>query len=248
MKPEDYCVLFNDSLTRNETIVFSCNCTIRYSGRAESYLGEGDRMVMVKSDKALLVHQPTGNAPINYMKPNTSHTLRMENGKMVLRSQNMAEKERMEISISKIHFFNSHKLQDGQTITVAGTEDDMSDMIYKNPELIEEGFKPVSQEEQTKYGFIDVLGVDKNGTLTVIECKRYRAELSAATQLRRYVEKIMVSKGITKVRGILAAPKITENAQKMLEDWGFEFKSINPPKYLEEYTKKQSRLDLYSDE
>ena len=90
-----------------------------------------------------------------------------------------------------------------------------------------------------------MLGVDKNGVLTVVECKRYRAELSAATQLRIYVEKIMVSKGITKVRGILAAPKITPNAEKMLNDWGFNFVSVKPPKYLEEYDKKQAKLDGY---
>ncbi len=246
MKPEDYCTLINDALSRNETIVLSSKCKIRYSGRAESYLDWGDRIIMIKSDNALIVHQPTGNAPINYMKPQTSHTTRIEQGKIVLKSQNLTQKENMEISIDKIHFLNSHKLEDGQSINIAGTEEDMSNMIYKNPEMIEQGFKPVSQEEQTKYGFIDVLGIDKNGTLTVIECKRYRAELSAATQLRRYVEKIMITKGITKVRGILAAPKITENAEKMLNDWGYEFKTINPPKYLEEFDKKQSRLDFFN--
>ena len=121
----------------------------------------------------------------------------------------------------------------------------MSNMLYANPELIEDGFKPVSREEQTKYGFIDVFGTDKNGVLTIVECKRYCADLSAVTQLRRYVEKMMVSKGITKVRGILAAPKITENAEKMLEDWGFSFKSIKPPKYLEEFDKRQAKLDKF---
>ena len=136
-------------------------------------------------------------------------------------------------------------MEDGQKVHTKGTEEDMSDMIYANPHVIEDGFKPVSQEEQTRYGFIDVLGVDKQGVLTIVECKRYCAELSAVTQLRRYVEKVMVSKGITKVRGILAAPKITENAKKMLEDWGFEFKSINPPKYFEEFDKKQARLDAF---
>ena len=72
--------------------------------------------------------------------------------------------------------------------------------------------------------------------------KRYCADLSSVTQLRRYVEKIMVSKGIIKVRGILAAPKITENAKKMLEDWGFSFVQVHPPKYLEEYNKNQKNL------
>ena len=245
MNSEDYCVLFADALVRQETLTFACKCTVRYSGRAESYLDLGDRLVTIKSDGALIIHQPFGNAPINYMKPGTSHSLKLENGKLIMRSKHILQKEQIDMKIEKIHFFNSHKLEDAQSIIVSGTEDDMSDMIYKNPHMIEEGFKPVSQEEQTVYGFIDVLGVDKNGTLTVIECKRYCAELSAVTQLRRYVEKIMVTKGISKVRGILAAPKITENAKTMLEDWGFEFKSINPPKYFEEHDKKQARLDFF---
>lgn len=241
----DYITLLADALKRNETIVFGCTCTIRYSGRAESYLGEGDRIILIKSDNALLVHQPMGNAPINYMKPGTGYTVRLDDNKLVLKATNILEKEHMEITIYRVHFFNAHKLADSQTITVAGTEEDMSNMIYKNPELIEAGFRPVSQEEQTKYGFIDVLGTDKNGTLTVVECKRYCADLAAVTQLRRYVEKLMASKGITKVRGIIAAPKITPNAEQMLKDWGFSFVSVKPPKYLEEFDKKQQRLSAF---
>jgi len=247
MKLKDYSTLLSDALGRNETIVLGCKCSIRYSGRAESFLGGGDRVIMIKSDKAILVHQPTGNAPINYMKPQSTHTVVFENGELLLKSKNLPLKEFLDISIAKIHFFNSHKLEDSQTILIAGTEEDMSNMLYENPELIEEGFKPVAREEQTKYGFIDVFGNDKNGTLTVVECKRYCADLSSVTQLRRYVEKIMISKGISKVRGILAAPKITENAKRMLEDWGFDFKSIKPPKYLEEFDKRQTKLELFGE-
>jgi hypothetical protein len=241
----EYITLLNDALKRNETIVFGCTCTIRYSGRAESFLGEGDRVIIIKSDNALLVHQPMGNAPINYMKPGTGYSAGIDGNKLVLKASNILEKEKMEITIYRLHFFNAHKLQDGQTITVAGTEEDMANMLYRNPELVEPGFRPVSQEEQTKYGFIDVLGTDKDGTLTVVECKRYSADLSAVTQLRRYVEKIMASKGISKVRGIIAAPKITPNAEQMLKDWGYCFVLVKPPKYLEEFDKKQQRLDTF---
>ncbi len=240
---KEYCDLFNDAIKRNETTIIGCKCSIKYSGRAESYLEQGDRVIMIKSDNALLVHQPTGNAPINYMKPGTNHSLIINDKKLLLKSQNLALKEFMEIEINKIHFFNSHKLEDGQNITIAGTEEDMSNMIYNKPELIEQGFKPASREEQTKYGFIDVMGVDKNGMLTIIECKRYCADLGAVTQLRRYVEKIMISKGITKVRGIIAAPKITQNAEQMLKDWGYEFKVVRPPKHYEKFDKKQKTLE-----
>jgi len=241
----EYRTLLKDALKRNETVIITCKCSVKYSGRAESQLAEGDRIIIIKSDNTLLVHQPTGNTPVNYMKPHANHNLVLENGKIVLKATNQLLKESMDIRISRIYFFNSYKLEDGENILVTGTEADMANMIYENPSKIEQGFKPVSKEEQTKYGFIDVLGVDSNGILTVVECKRYSADLSAVTQLRRYVEKLMISKGITKVRGILAAPKITPNALRMLQDWGYSFASVIPPKYMEEANKKQSKLDYF---
>jgi hypothetical protein len=245
LEQQDYVNLLNDALRRNETVIIACNCSIRYSGRAESLLEDGDRVIIIKADNTLLVHQPSGNNPINYMKQNTTHTLVLTDKKMILQSRNLALKENMDITINKMYFFNSQRLEDGRSIVISGTEADMAKMLYDNPEMIEKGFAPVSQEEQTKYGFIDVLGIDKEGILTVVECKRYCADLGAVTQLRRYVERLMVSKGITKVRGIIAAPKITPNAQKMLEDWGYSFVSVKPPKYLEDFNKKQSRLDNF---
>lgn len=241
----EYRTLLQDALKRNETVIITCKCSVKYSGRAESYLPDGDRILIIKADNTLLVHQPTGNNPINYMKSNTCHDLVLEDGKIVLKARNQMQKESMDIIINKIYFFNSYKLEDGQNIIITGTEGDMAQMLYENPEKIEKGFRPVSQEEQTKYGFIDVLGIDKDEILTAVECKRYCADLSAVTQLRRYVEKLMISKGITKVRGILAAPKITPNAKKMLEDWGYSFITVMPPKYMEELNKKQSRLDYF---
>ncbi len=245
LKHEDYCTLFNDAINRNETVVFGCNCTVRYSGRAESFLDKGDRIIIIKSDNTLLIHQPSGNNPVNYMKPGTSHILVSDGRNLLLKSKNIAQKDFMDVIIDEVYFFRSYKLEDGQSIIVTGTEEDMANMLYENPHMIEEGFKPVSKEEQTKYGFIDVFGYDRDRILTVVECKRYTADLGAVTQLRRYVEKIMISKGVSKVRGILVAPKITINAEKMLTDLGFKFVSIRPPRYLEEFDKKQQRLDEF---
>ncbi len=242
-KLNELCNLFKDALNRNESIIMGCRCKINYSGRAESFLDVGDRILLIKSDNTLLVHQPQGNNPINYMKPNTTHNLIYDEKKLFLKSNNISLKESMNIEIDRVYFFNTHKLEDGQNITICGTEADMSKMIYDDPSLVEEGLKPVSQEEQTIYGFIDVLCTDKKGILTIIECKRYSADLAAVTQLRRYVEKVKASKGITQVRGILAAPKITPNAKQMLEDWGFIFASVKPPKQYENFDKKQKTLE-----
>lgn len=240
-----YPMLIDDALLHKECIVLSCKCEVWYSGRAEAYLSLGDRLIIIKEDATLLIHQPTGNNPINYMKSGTRHSMIYNGTNLFLNSRNLELKEFLDIRIQHIYFFNSSKLDDTQSIQIAGTEKDMSDMIYEKPNLIEDGFKPLSREEHTRYGFIDIFGYDKKNVLTVIECKRYVGDLKAVTQLRRYVERIKESKGIQDVRGILACPKISPNAQKMLLDWGLEYRSIEPPKYLERFNKAQKKLEYF---
>ncbi len=241
----DYAGKIKNALDAGDVIIIGADCEVTYSGRAESFLPSGDRIVIIKSDKSLIVHQPKGTAPVNYMKQGTVHEI-SENGKnILLKARNSAMKEFMEIEFSKIHFVHCQKFEDDREIELQGTEKHMSDMIMKNPGLIGNDFRPLSREEHTKYGFIDVFGHDKDNNLVVVECKRFNGDLNAVTQLRRYVEKIKALKGIKNVRGILACPAISANALKMLEDWGFEYRKIEPPKHLERHKKNQKALDEF---
>lgn len=236
---------FEESAKKNEFIVFFCKCRIVYSGRAEAKLGKGDRLVSVKQDGTIFVHQPDGGNPINYMKAGGSIDLIKQDYGLLFKGYNSATKEYLELDISRVYSFMARKLEDGQKQMLAGTEADMSDMIKQNPTLISNDFKPLSREEHTKFGFIDVFGHDKKGTLVVIECKRYSAGLDAVQQLRRYVEKIKDLKGIDKVSGILASPKISPNAEEMLKKWKFQWKLVNPPMRLVRHTKNQKTLDKF---
>ena len=244
---DDFVRKLEEAIKNNEFVVFSANCSVKYSGRAESFLPFGDRLVIIKHDGTILVHQPKGSAPVNYMKEKSVHKICKNNGRVELKSNNLFLRESMEILIERVHFFNSHRLEDHQKILLNGTERDMAEMIINNPKIIEEGFVPFSEEERTKYGFIDVFGHDKDNNTVIVECKRYSAGLDAVTQLRRYVEKIRKSRGVSNVRGIIAAPRITQNAERMLKDWGFEFKKIDPPKRYEEYKRKQLSIVEYYD-
>jgi len=60
------------------------------------------------------------------------------------------------------------------------------------------------------------------------------------------VEKIKKSKGLATVRGIIAAPRISANAEKMLADFGFSFRQVNPPRYRERFDKNQQPLSAYT--
>ncbi|MBI2664206.1 endonuclease NucS [Candidatus Woesearchaeota archaeon] len=234
---------FNSALSSGKSVILSCNCSVYYSGRAESFLAGGDRIIIIKSDSTLLIHQPHGSTPVNYMKEGSSHTLLKDASKLILSSSNLQQKEYLRINISKIHSLQVLDLADSQKIQLTGSEKDMADMIYNNPALIGSDFKPLSREEHTRYGFIDVFGYDKSNTLVVVECKRYTADLKAVDQLQRYVKKIRQLKGLQKVRGIIAAPKISPNALQLLHDHGFEFRSVSPPKYLEKFDRQQQKLD-----
>lgn len=233
------------SLSSNQTLSFFCECAIEYSGRAEAFLEKGERLIVIKSDNTLIVHQDKGSAPVNYMKAGTQINYELENENLcLLQCSNLDLKEYLTIEIFDVYGFLSRRLIDTQALELAGTERDMSDMLKDNPELIEPGFKPLSREEHTAFGFIDVFGHDGQGNLIIVECKRYVAGLSAVQQLRRYVEKMAQVKGIdiSKIRGILAAPQITKSGKEMLTSWNYEFVEIEPPKKNIRFKKMQSNL------
>ncbi len=239
---EDRVSLLQGALQRNETIVLAAACMVEYSGRAETRLPPGDRIILIKPDKTILIHQPQGSTPVNWMKE-SQISVEKDDDRCILRCR--GPKEFLDIHLHSIHFMNAAKLSDGQKLQLTGHEKDMAAMIAANPDVIEEGLRLAGQEEQTTYGFIDVLCYDKNSNLVVVECKRDKGGLSAVTQLRRYVERIKELRGTGKVRGILACPSMTGNAKKMLVDWGFEHAAIEPPKYLERFRKNQRQLMEY---
>ncbi len=236
----NYQAILSEAVERKAFIVVYARCEVNYSGRAESYLPLGERVIVIKSDGTVLIHQPTGNTPVNYMKEGASINLTQHEGRLLLSVRQ--GKEYLDVTIHRVISFDFHNLDDDGKLQLVGSEKDMADMLFSHPDMIERGFRPLSREEHTKYGFIDLFGYDKEKVLVIVECKRYGADLKAVSQLRRYVERIKKSKGLDKVRGIIAAPKISGNARKMLEDWGFSFAEVKPPKYLERHDKNQAKL------
>ena len=80
------------ALQGQDTIIIGANCTVEYDGRAEAYLPKGDRVIIIKPDKNLLVHQPTGTAPVNYMKTGTEHNIYYENKELYLKSKHSTKR------------------------------------------------------------------------------------------------------------------------------------------------------------
>lgn len=227
MDRRDVICEFEKAKLGRELLTLICECEIIYSGRAEAHLPKGERLIILKQDGCLLIHQPEHGNPINYLKAGGDVTLEKCDNHLFLRGK--FGKEFLDVEIYKVHNLMRKKMQDGQKQSLNGSEADMSDMLREQPHLIHSTFRPVSREEQTAVGFIDLFGHDGTGKLVVVECKRYTAGLSAISQLHRYVEKIKIVKGTTKVTGVMAAPQITPNAHEMLKNYGYSFACVQPP-------------------
>lgn len=234
---------FEKSRFARQMLTCYCECEITYSGRAEAYLPRGDRLIVIKQDGVFLIHQPEGGNPINYLKAGGELSAELLDDRLVIRGKYVPNKEFLDVELFTVHDAMRRKLEDGQKQTLTGNEADMSDMLANNPSLLGD-FRPIAREEYTDMGFIDVFGHDGNGNLVVVECKRYTAGLAAVTQLHRYVEKVRKVKGAT-VTGIMAAPKITANALEMLQQFGYTFTAITPPKRHERHSAKQTSLRTF---
>jgi RecB family endonuclease NucS len=89
-------------------------------------------------------------------------------------------------------------------------------------------------------GFVDVYGIDKDGRLVVVEIKRKTAGKDAAFQLAKYIDAIK-SRADREVRGILAAPDIAKDVQRLLATLGLEFKALDPKKCADILRKAETK-------
>lgn len=196
-------------------------CRIDYEGRAASTLDEGDRIVLVKPDGTLLVHNPTGLKPVNWQPP--GGTVRVDGSTgLVIVSSRPKPPETLRLTFTRVALVGDERVLDGAPIAVRGTEFDLRDALRSRPDLVEPGFRPWERERMTERGPMDLYGEDAQGRRVIVEVKRTRAGLAEVTQLWRYVEKERTKRGVV-VRGILAAPAISDRARLLLSEHGLEF-------------------------
>lgn len=229
-KNDELLDLINEAVSKRAFLVIIACCSIKYRGRATSRLGSGDRTIIIKSDGSFLVHQDYNLEPVNWQPPNCNFKAKLDGEVLYITGIRRNPSESLEVEIHKAYMASYHIGNDIKTLELAGYEEDMREMIFKSPEIIEKGFRPTSREYSVSGGFIDILGKDKNGNLMVLELKSRQAGVNAVKQLKKYFEDFEDHKDF--VRGILVAPSITEDAQELLEKYKLEFKALEPPMEL----------------
>jgi RecB family endonuclease NucS len=202
------------------------DCMIDYKGRARSFLDWGERIIMIKQDGAVLVHQPTMREPVNWQPTGSKTEFKIKDNQLVLRSHHNKPPEKMMINFRDVQLVTVNMLKDKAKLVITGMELDVVNEIVNNPNLIEEDLRISKREKHVKSGMIDLLGYDKNHTPVVIEVKRSLANISAVHQLRMYVNDIKKDIDAANVRGILCAPRIPDMIKKLLSDYGLEWQEV----------------------
>jgi endonuclease len=214
-------------ISRHKTIVIAGNCHVDYEGRANSKLESGERLSILKPDGSALVHRPRDYPPVNWQPPGSLYKTSLLSEGLVIRVYRRKDNEVMVITYTTLIMVAILDLRDSGDFNLYASERDMQQAILLQPSLLEEGFQPVAHEHSVDPGFIDILGRDKEGVLTIIELKRVKASKEAVLQLKKYMDVIDLDAG-RRVRAILVAPEIGKGVQELLSSLGYEYKELSP--------------------
>jgi RecB family endonuclease NucS len=164
------------------------DCSVHYVGRGETFLDRGVRLLMIKSDGSVSLHQDKNMQPLNYMAKTTdiSEFVDDDGFRHMLFS---SKREHVDVTVYKV-LFEQHL--DGfveSDLERHGTEGQLQKWLSLDGNLaavMGDGTKFVCREYETGKGPVDLLGV-RDGHLVLIEVKRF-ARRSDTFQLVRYHE------------------------------------------------------------
>jgi RecB family endonuclease NucS len=236
------------ALTQRRTLIVAGNCHVHYTGRAKSTLEPGERLLIIKEDGSLLVHRPVGYEPVNWQPAGSVFHVQSKDNALEVYGVRQKPRESVRVTFDAVYMVSALSLADSGDFLLHATEDEMHRAILLKPELFEDGFKPISWEKKVEPGFVDIYGEDKNGKLVIVEVKRKTATKEAALQLAKYIEPIK-AKVNRELRGVLVAPSLGKDVQRLLATLGLEFKSLDPKKCAEVLRKvENTKLEAFFNE
>ena len=237
--------LIENAFAKRRTLIIAGTCNVHYVGRASSTLEPGERILIIKADGSLLVHRPIGYEPVNWQPSGSIFHVKANETSLEVHAVRQKPRENVKVTFSNVLVVSALSLNDSGEFLLYASEEDMHRAILLKPALLEEGFKPISYEKKVEPGFVDIYGEDKDGKLVVIEVKRKTAGKEAVLQLARYIDAIK-EKANRELRGVLVAPSLGKDVQRLLVTMGLEFKALDPKKCAEVLKKAEnSRLEAF---
>jgi len=191
-------------------------CEVRYSGRLNAVLPEAVRLLILKADGSVLVHDDAGGyKPLNWMTAPTF--VEDEGDKLVVRK--LKTDDVLEIRLVEVLSDVVHDMGESAALQKDGVERDLQEELAAAPTALGEELTLVRREWPTEVGPVDLMCRDAEGGWVAVEIKR-TGTIDAVEQLTRYLGFIRVDPAKAACRGILAAQRLTAQAVTLAESRG----------------------------
>ncbi|CAN5342350.1 endonuclease NucS [soil metagenome] len=189
-------------------------CEVVYTGRLTATLPEALRLLVLKADGSVLVHDDAGGyKPLNWMTPPS--VIDETDGVIVVRKRAGKTEDRLEIRIAEVLSDSVHEMGKTAPLEKDGMERHLQEELARQPAALGEGLSLVRREWPTDIGPVDLMCRDEAGEWVAVEVKRV-ATIDAVEQLTRYLQRIELEG----CRGLLAAQVIKPQARTLAEARG----------------------------
>jgi len=191
-------------------------CEVRYSGRLNAVLPEAVRLVILKGDGSVLVHDDAGGfKPLNWMVAPTS----VEDDGDTLVVRKPKTEDVLEIRLVEVLSDVTHDMGESAALQKDGVERDLQEQLAAQPNALGEELVLVKREWPTEVGPVDLMCKDAAGEWVAVEIKRI-ATIEAVEQLTRYLDFIRRDPAKESCRGVLAAQRLKPQAIALAESRG----------------------------
>jgi hypothetical protein len=198
-------------------------CEVRYSGRLNAVLPEAVRLLMLKADGSVLVHDDAGGyKPLNWMTAPT--VVEDEGDRLVVRKPKTEDV--LEIRLVEVLSDVVHDMGESAALQKDGVERDLQLALADAPDALGEPLTLVKREWATEVGPVDLMCKDDAGEWVAVEIKRI-GTIEAVEQLTRYLAFIREDPAKAGCRGILAAQQIKPQAVALAESRGIRCATVD---------------------
>src|SRR5438045_6747645 len=156
-------------------------CEVTYTGRLTARLPEAVRLLILKADGSVLVHDDAGGfKPLNWM---TAPTVVEDEGDRLVVSKPKTD-DVLEIRLAEILSDVSHDMGESAALQKDGVERDLQLELAAAPDALGEALTLVKREWATEVGPVDLMCRDESGEWVAVEIKRI-GTIDAVAQLAR---------------------------------------------------------------
>jgi RecB family endonuclease NucS len=200
-------------------------CSIDYSGRLETHLAEGVRLLMLRSDGTFMVFSDGGGQkvkPQNWMTPPT--VVEETDARLTVRKR--SEDERLDIELHEILSDVTHEMEEcSPPLVKDGVESHLQELLAAAPAWCGEGFRLVRREWPTDIGPVDLMCRDPDDGWVAVEIKRV-GTIDAVEQLCRYLERLRRDPALGACAGVLVAEEVKPQARVLAQARGLRWVEV----------------------